>query len=283
VKTLPAFLALFLSSLAFGQATQPIPQQIVDFPSGNLHLKGYLWRPPGAGPFPAILFSHGSGGPDALQTSGMTMKEAAETLAPVFVKHGYAFFYPCRRGHGLSADQGKFIQDELKDEEATKGIEARQKLQFALLTGPHLKDTLAALSFLQTVPGIDARRIAVIGHSFGGQLTLLAAERDKSLRAAVTFGAAANSWAKSPELREHLLAAVKAANGPIMLIHAANDYDTTPGRELAAELEHLHKVFLLKIYSSVGKSPDDGHNLIYNSISLWETDVFRFLDENVRR
>ena len=76
------------------------------------------------------------------------MKEAAETLAPVFVKHGYAFFYPCRRGHGLSADQGKFIQDELKDEEATKGIEARQKLQFALLTGPHLKDTLAALSFL---------------------------------------------------------------------------------------------------------------------------------------
>jgi acetyl esterase/lipase len=32
---------------------------------------------------------------------------------------------------------------------------------------------------LKTVPGVDARRIAVAGHSFGGQLALLAAERDR--------------------------------------------------------------------------------------------------------
>jgi len=283
MKTFATFLLLFLRLPAFGQSSQPGPPQIVEFPSEHLHLKGYLWKPSGSGPFPAILFSHGSGGPDATQTSGMTMKEAAETLAPVFVKHGYAFFYPCRRGHGLSADQGKFIQDELKDEQATKGIEARQQLQFALLTGPQLDDTLAALSFLKTVPGIDAHRIAAVGHSFGGQLTLLAAERDRSLRAAITFGAAANSWATSPELRERILTAVRTANGHIMLIHAANDYDTTPGRDLSAELERRHKSSLLKIYPAVGKTPDEGHNLLYNSIPVWEGDVFQFLDENVRR
>jgi dienelactone hydrolase len=281
MKTFAGVLLLFVSSLAFGQSNQPGPPQIVEFPSEQLRLKGYLWKPSGVGPFPAVLLSHGSGGPGPMQTSGMTMKEAAETLAPVFVKHGYAFFYPCRRGHGLSADQGKFIQDSMKDEEAATGIKARETLQFALLTGPQLEDTLAALSFLQTVPGIDARRIAVVGHSFGGQLTILAAERDIAGRAAVTFGAAANFWTKSPELQNRLLAAVKAANGPIMLIHAANDYDTTPGRDLAAELERRHKRFLLKIYPPVGKTPDEGHNLLYNLIPVREGDVFKFLDDNV--
>jgi carboxymethylenebutenolidase len=281
MKTFATLLLLSLASLAFGQSGQPGPAEIVQFPSEQLHLKGYLWKPSGTGSFPAVLLIHGSGGPGPMQTSGMTMKEAAETLAPVFVKHGYAFFYPCRRGHGLSADQGKFIQDSLKDEEAAKGIKARETLQFALLTGPQLEDTLAALSFLKTVPGIDARRIAAVGHSFGGQLTILAQERDPAVRAVVTFGAAANSWTKSPELQNRLLAAVKAANGPIMLIHAANDYDTAPGRDLASELERRHKRFLLKIYPPVGKTPDEGHNLLYNSIPVWEGDVFKFLDDNV--
>ena len=282
MKTL-AILTLLLTLLPSGQQSQQGSPQIVAFPSGNLHLKGYLWKPSGPGPFPAVLFNHGSGGANAMQTGGMTMEEAAQTLAPVFLKHGYAFFYPCRRGHDLSSSQAKFMLNELKDEEAAKGSQARQTLQLQLMTGPHLDDTLAALSFLRTIPGIDGARIAVMGHSFGGQLALLDLQRDSKLRAAVTFGAAATSWAKSPELRERLLMAVKKAMVPVMLIHAANDHDTAPGRQLAGELERLHKAQLLRIYPAVGKTPEDGHNFVYNSVPIWETDVFRFLDENVRR
>jgi dienelactone hydrolase len=217
-----------------------------------------------------------------MQTSGTTIRQAAEILAAVFVKHGYAFFYPCRRGHGLSADQGEFIQDALKEREASGGIEARNNLQFALLTGSHLDDTLAALAFLKVVPGIDPRRIAIVGHSFGGQLALLDAERDRSLRGVVTFGAAANSWEKSPAIRERLLATMSMASAPIMLIHAANDYGTAAGRDLAAELERLHKPHVLKIYPAFGKTADDGHNAVYDSIPVWETDVFAFLDKALR-
>jgi dienelactone hydrolase len=47
--------------------------QTVEFPSGTLHLKGYLWKPVGPGPFPAVLFSHGSGGNEADVTAGMQM------------------------------------------------------------------------------------------------------------------------------------------------------------------------------------------------------------------
>jgi len=277
-----AAILLLVTPVVLGQEVRAGSPEIVEFPSGKLHLKAFLWRPSGQGPFPAILFSHGSGGPDALHTSGMTLTEAAEKLGPVFVKHGYAFLFPCRRGQGLSVDQGKFMQDTLKQEETAKDPEARQRLQLALMTGPQQDDTLAALSFLRTLPRVDARRIGLIGHSFGGQLTLLAAERDRNLRAAVTFGAAANSWAKSPELQNRLLAAVDSLTFPLMLIHAANDYDTTPGRELAAELQRLHKTHVLKIYPAVGKTSDDGHNLVYNAISQWEPDVFSFLDKNVR-
>jgi dienelactone hydrolase len=277
-----AAILLLATPVALGQEVRTGSPEIVELRSGKLHLKAFLWTPSGQGPFPAILFSHGSGGPDALHTSGMTMTEAAEKLGPLFVKHGYVFLFPCRRGQGLSVDQGKFIQDVLKEEETAKGPEARQRLQLELMTGPQLDDTLAALSFLRTLPKVDPRRIALVGHSFGGQLTLLATERDKNLRAAVTFGAAANSWGKSPELRSRLLTAVDSATFPIMLIHAANDYDTAPGRELAAELQRLHKTHVLKIYPAVGKTSDDGHNLVYNAIFRWEPDVLSFLDENVR-
>jgi carboxymethylenebutenolidase len=193
-----AAILLLVTPVLLGQEVRAGSPEIVEFPSGKLHLKAFLWRPSGQGPFPAILFSHGSGGPDAWHTSGMTLTEAAEKLGPVFVKHGYVFLFPCRRGQGLSVDEGKFMQDMLKQEETAKGPEARQRLQLALMTGPQQDDTLAALSFLKTLPRVDPRRIGLVGHSFGGQLTLLAAERDQNLRAAVTFGAAANSWAKSP-------------------------------------------------------------------------------------
>lgn len=263
------------------QSSHPIAPQTVEIPSGNLHLKAFLWKPPGPGPFPAVLFNHGSGGADSADTAGMQITEAAEKLAPLFLKHGYAFLYLFRRGQGLSANQAAFIQHLLQREEVAHGKEARQHLQFILMTTDQLDDVAATLSFLKTAPGIDARRIAIAGHSFGGALTLLTAERDATGRAEVTF-AAANSWERSPELRERLLAAVRKTSAPIMLIHAANDYGTTPGTVLAAELDRLRKPHLLKIYPPVGQSTDDGHNFLYLGIPQWEPDVFNFLDTHVK-
>jgi carboxymethylenebutenolidase len=267
---------------AIDHPTSIIPETVI-IPSGHLRLKAFLWRPTGLGPFPAVLFCHGSGGADASHTAGLPMTEAAEKLAPSFLKHGYAFLYLFRRGQGLSADQGAFMQDILQHEEATKGKQARQHLQFMLTTTDHLEDVIAALAFLKGTPAIDARRIAIIGHSFGGQLALLAAERDNAVRAAVTFAAAAGSWERSAELRERLRVAANKATTPIMLVQAANDYSTAPSRALADELERLHKPHLLKIYSPVGQTADDGHNFLYLAIPQWEHDVFGFLDQYLKR
>jgi len=268
--------------LAIDEPASTVPETVV-VPSGKLQLKAFLWKPNGPGPFPTVLFDHGSGGADADHTAGLPMTEAAEKLAPLFLKHGYAFLYLFRRGQGLSADQGPFMQDILQHEEAANGKQARQHLQFILATTDHLDDVLAALAFLKATPTIDAKRIAIVGHSFGGQLTLLATERDNTVRAAVTFAAAANSWERSHELRERLRSAVDRTTAPIMLIQAANDYSTAPGRQLADELRGLHKSYVLKIYPPVGQTSDDGHNFLYLGIPQWEHDVFGFLDEHLKR
>jgi dienelactone hydrolase len=275
-------LALVLSSVAFGPPSMSADPEIVVVPSGNMRLKGFLWRPISSSPSPAVLFVHGSGSTDAAHTGEFTMREAAEKLGPVFVKHGYAFLYLCRRGQGLSSDQAPFMQDLLQAEKAARGDEARKHLQFVLMTTDHLNDELAGLSFLKGLPGVDAHRIAVVGHSFGGQLALLAAEHDRTLRAAVTFGAAAASWGGSSELRDRMLIAVRSTTVPIMLLHAANDYSTAPGQALADELAKVGKPHALKIYPPFGKTADDGHNFVYTDIAQWEGDVFGFLDMHIK-
>jgi dienelactone hydrolase len=173
-------------ALAIDQQVSIVPETVV-VPSGKLRLRAFLWKPSGTGPSPAVLFCHESGGIDATHTAGLPITEADEKLALLFLKHGYALLYPFRRGQGLSGNQAPFMQDILQCEEATKGKEARQHLQFVLATTDHLDDVKAALSFLKTVPGVDAKRIAIAGHSFGGQVTLLAVERDNTVRAAMTF------------------------------------------------------------------------------------------------
>jgi carboxymethylenebutenolidase len=279
---LSVVLAGLFSVAASGQSLQSIAPQTVEIANGKLCLKAYLWKPAGPGPFPAIVFNHGRSNDPQQHTQKLTITEAAQILGPVFVKHGYVFLYLFRRGEGLSADQGEFIGDILQREETARGEQARKHLQFVLMTTDHLDDARAGLSFLKNLPEVDARRVAVAGHSFGGQLALLEAELDPAIRAAVTFGAAAASWDGSAELRLRLLAAVGKITVPVLLIHTTNDYSVAPGKALAAEFARLSKPYVLKMYPSVGQAASDGHNFLYTDVALWEDDVFGFLDQNVR-
>src|SRR5215510_13678538 len=68
------------------------PREVV-IRSGEVQLRGLFWRPRGRGPFPAILFNHGSGrSREELERLGPYERQA-ETLGPVFARHGYAFLY----------------------------------------------------------------------------------------------------------------------------------------------------------------------------------------------
>lgn len=245
--------------------------------SGALQLRALLWRPVGRGPFPAVLFNHGSG------PAGLTLTPERTALGPVFARHGYAFLFLFRRGSGLSAREGANSFDVFNRALATQGQGARNRAQMRLLEGDDLSDAAAALAFLRALPDVDGKRVAVAGHSFGGSLTLLLAERDTAIRAAVVFGAAAGSWGPSRELQARLRTAVRHTASPVFFIHAANDYSVAPGKALSAEMHRTGKPHRLKIYPRVGRTAVEGHEFIFRAIPAWESDVFAFLDERVRR
>jgi dipeptidyl aminopeptidase/acylaminoacyl peptidase len=59
------------------------------------------------------------------------------------------------------------MQDLLKQAQA-KGTDARRQLHYRLIKGSQLDDALAGLRFLQIAPDVDPKRVAIVGHSFGG-------------------------------------------------------------------------------------------------------------------
>ena len=278
--------ALIVSSLALtsalaATAAHASPETVV-IHNGSVTLHALLWRPQGRGPFPAVLLNHGSGRtPEELERLGPY--EQADILGPVFARHGYVFLYLFRRGVGLSADQGSNAVVLMNREFAAHGQGARNALQLQLLETTEMSDALSGLTFLRALPGVDARDVAVIGHSFGGSLTLLMAERESDLRAVVIFSGAGYSWDRSPELRARHLAAVARTAAPIFFIHAENDYSLAPGKALDARLQQLGKPHRLKIYPPIGHTVDDGHAFLYLGVNIWEPDVFAFLDEHMRR
>jgi dienelactone hydrolase len=258
------------------------PQTVVVH-NGPVTLHALLFRPEGRGPFPAILLNHGSGRTrEELERLG-PYEGQAETLGPVFARHGYLFLFLFRQGVGLSADQGASAIDLMNSELATHGLDARNALQLRLLENRELSDARAGLAYLRNLPGCDPARVAIVAHSFGGSLTLIQAEREPNLRALVIFSGAGYSWDRSPELRTRLLAAVEHIQAPVFFIHAANDYSLDPGKVLDARLAQLGKPHQLKIYPPIGRTPDDGHNFPLIGVSIWEPDVFAFLDEHMRR
>ena len=277
-----AALALMLTvTTAWGQ-TSSGPETLL-IHSGSATLHAMLWRPQGSGPFPGILLNHGSGRTrEDLERLG-PYEQNAKKLGPVFARHGYVFLYLFRRGVGLSADQGANAVHLMNSESAANGQEARNALQLQLLENREMADALSGLKFLRELPYVDARDVAVVGHSFRDSLTLLLAEREPSLRAVVVFSGAGYSFDRSPELRARLLAAVDHIAAPIFFIHAENDYSLSSGKVLAARREQIGKPHRLKIYPPIGHTVDDGHDFLHLGVSIWEPDVFAFLDENMRR
>lgn len=277
--TSAAPLAVILAGCALGgeifaaQVVKSAPSpEIVSFRSESLTLKGLLWTPEGKGPFPAVLYNHGS---------GRDYEKQFAALGPLFASRGFVLLAPYRRGHGLSADQWEYIGDLLDRALKEKGPEERLKLMVKLLDD-HLDDQLAALSYLKSLPFVDHERIAVAGNSFGGIQTVLMAERGAGVRAAVDFAGAALTWAGSPFMRERMQTAVRKAKVPIYFIQAENDQDLSPSRVLAAEMQQLGKPHKIKIFPPFGKTAEDGHSFGYYGGEIWGPEVFAFLRETMR-
>jgi len=257
---------LFLSpSLSFSQ-------EVVTFPSGTLTLRGVVYKPKGRGPFPAVIYNHGS-------APGMLSRQAFEALGPVFAAHGWVFLGPYRRGQGLSASAGPYIGDQIAAADKKGGRSAAAATMVRLLETDHLNDQLAAREWLKTQHFVKAGSIAVAGNSFGGIETVLGAAAG-GYCAAVDSAGAAQSWAETPQVQALMTRAVSNSKAPIFFFQAENDYDLSPSKVLSSVMKDGGKAYQLRIYPRWGKSASDGHTFGYFGGEVWADDVFRFLGEH---
>lgn len=242
--------------------------EIVTFPSGALTLHGVVYKPNRPGPFPVILWNHGSY--DAPMV-------AFDELGPTFVAHGWALFAPFRRGHGLSASAGPYVLDEIEKAEKAGGSRAKVAKTISLLTGDHLDDQLAAYAWLKEQPFVLPHRIAVGGNSFGGIQAVLGAERASFCASAVGAGAA-QSWGLASELRDLLVRAARNGRAPTLFFQAENDYDLAPSRTLVGAMREAGKTADIKIYPPFGANTAEGHNFAWHGSQVWGNDVIAFLE-----
>ena len=139
-------------------------------------------------------------------------------------------------------------------------------------------DVLAAIAWIRAQPYADPAQISVAGCSFGGIETVLAAERAPDLHAAVDFAGASATWSRWPALRDRLRRSVNNAHAPIFFVQAANDYNTTPSRELAAEMDRAHLPHAVRIFPPHGKTPAAGHaHFCIKGMGEWGEEVLAFL------
>ncbi|MGH7321679.1 MAG: alpha/beta hydrolase family protein, partial [Candidatus Rokuibacteriota bacterium] len=197
-------------------------------------------------------------------------------MAALLMSWGYAVFLPHRRGYGNST--GPPWRAEVPSEFGT----AEYDRQLAERLGRESDDVLAALDVLARCPEIRAERVGVLGSSFGGTVSLLAAGRSPRVRCAVDFAGAAMNWERTPTLRDTMLTAARETRVPIALVQAANDYSTAPTRELAAELARLEKPHAARVFPPFGLTHDEGHLFAWTGALVWGPFVRAFLDAWLR-
>lgn len=166
--------------------TPPASTPAFPVTSAGLELPGVLHLPAGPGPHPAVLLLHGFPG-----------NERNFDLAQTLRRAGYATLVFHYRGSWGAAGSWSWRNA--------------------------LADCAAAVTALRTAAdshGIDAGRLAVVGHSMGGFAALMTAAADSTIPAVASitpfdFGAAAVACEADPAYRQGLVEAFAASLLPL--------------------------------------------------------------------
>ena len=249
------------------------PSEEFIFDSAGHKLHGCIIRPRGRGPFPAVIFNHGSEqnpapcGPPA--------------LARMYLAHGFLFFSFQRHGH--SPSPGEYIGD-LQRQIVANTPQAEIGKRIVELHESYNLDVEGAVRWLMARSDVDPHRVVMTGTSFGGIQTLLTAEQGLGLRAFITFAPAAMSWG-NVALRQRLLQAVNRSAAPIFLAQAANDFSTGPSELLGPIINTKEPPNLARLYPAFGATPREGHAgfaIFPGGIAIWRDDVLHFIDQAFR-
>jgi dienelactone hydrolase len=121
---------------------------------GGVKLRGWLLSPEGSGPHPAITMAHGYAG---------VKEQGLEPFARTFADAGFVVLVHDHRSFGAS------------DGEPRQDVDPWQQIA----------DWRRAISFLESRPEVDARRIGLWGTSYAGGHAIVLGATDRRLRCVV--------------------------------------------------------------------------------------------------
>jgi carboxymethylenebutenolidase len=224
----------------------PTTENIV-FPSGTTELSGYLARPEGQEPFPAVVIIHEIFG----------LNENMKDIARRFANEGYValavdLFTSPNRTVCMFRFMGQMLLTPLKNNSVN-----------------HLK---SALTFLAEQPGVDGQRLGAIGFCMGGGFAIAWACSDARLKAIAPF------YGANPRPLE---AAARLC--PVVGSYPEKDFTTPQGRKLDVLLDQHHVPHDIKIYPNSQHSFFNDQGPRYNAEvaqDAWQR-VLTFFKEHV--
>jgi carboxymethylenebutenolidase len=245
----------------------------VFYPSGGLRIQAYVYRPEGDGPFPAVIYNHGS-------RSGRERQSVPfEHIGHLLTSAGYVALVSERRGYGRS-DGVTWPEDV-----------GRKHGRVVARLDEETEDVLAAVDFLRTQVFVDTKRLGVMGWSFGGIVTMFAVSRSSAFAVAVDQAGGALTWNGNPDVRTALTAAAQKCTTPTLLQVAENDRTTDSITTVAKILEQRGVPHRMVIYPpfTAGTSRSFGTgapgHLVFaeRGSSVWSADVLEFLGRYLTR
>ncbi|QIG46069.1 alpha/beta fold hydrolase [Nocardioides anomalus] len=143
-------------------ATDAYTRYDVEYRSDDLTVSGVLVRPKGKGPFPAIVLNHGYIEP-SIYVTGQGLAREQDALA----RAGYVVLHTDYRGHASG--------------DPVPQLDRETRLGYS-------RDAVNAADALKELPYVDQTRLAMLGRSMGGGVTMNALVTQPGLvRAAVIY------------------------------------------------------------------------------------------------
>jgi dienelactone hydrolase len=238
---------------------------IIYYTSDSLRLKGYLYKPKAKGQFPVYIWIHGAGFID----------DTDQNLVNYWVKHGFIFFVPIRRG--ISDNPGKCICDEEKEIRRRKEMEQLKFRQIYALDKKANEDVFAALNWIKKQPYVDTNNIVIAGADYGAIQVLITAEKDgqsplgtKSFIA--FFPAFSSSW--DSMWGDSLKQSINIAKRPVFLFQERIDLHPSLYDSVGPVLNKKQFPNRYKTFPAIERS--EGFEIIPN---VWGKEVLKYLKD----
>lgn len=243
-----------------GEPMRGLRETVMALPSADGSLmQTTIFRPPGEGPFPLALVSHGKspGNPKGRP------RERFAALSREFVARGYAVAVPMRRG--FAGSQGEY--QEARCDATQNALRQASDIEWAL-------KALASMSWVQ------ADAVALVGQSYGGLASVAASARGlPGVRGVINFAGGLREddcdWAKGVES-----AFERFGSGalPSLWLYGANDSLFGPEKARAWSMAHNRGGGRSELVA-YGPFKDDAHALAASAEGalIWAEPVDRFL------